>query len=823
MKGYFKRIIFCFIAICLFLGAPMIPVRAEFLPKDDPKTNHSSNMVLIYSGYYDPANYDGEKIGDYDVEKFMPYVGYLNDKGIAEDYFFDTFLMLVTKSPYNGSLARYYSWVEGAKPGTLKDWKWAMDRVFVKNQQLDALDKAVKKVGSTLDNKDKKVNVYLTLPFPDPQSKDFGDFKGDGTSANLESLETRNELVKWYIDEMVSRFNERNYKHLNLAGFYWLQEDLDTTVPGEKENVQYASEYLNRLDLRLGWIPWSGAGEKANGNRHGFDFTLVQPNHYFQADTTIDRIKETAELSYGNNQGIEMEFDLRAIEDPHYRQALYNYLIGGVKYEYMSDSMLAYYQDVYAIHDLYHHKSPVGRQFYNDIYHFTKGEYTPPTGNLNLRVVDRDGKPLSDVTVTDENGLPIEVTDRDGRMIVNDLFSIKNTFTFTKEGYPSKTLSFDIPVDETVYGDVTLGNPKGENLLESYTVSDFQGEFNVGGNGVVGRSFSQEHTFSGKQSLKASFPNGWGPVRAFIDSDSPLLDGSDRQYTNFTNENWSDYDSISFAVYNDTEKEQVLKMEFMYNAYSWASSREKKVKIQPKQWNQVEIMLDELAADGADLTNIIRMTLKMDEFATNGATLYFDNIKLNKYETITQVPKYSISLPSKVPTMDIGSIWTPTVVNESVLDESGKPVIETNIRFESTAPDIIEVNADGQLKALKEGKAAIRAFVNGIEAESAVVEVSPWNRDVVKGGDSVLAINDEATLSLQSFFNNGYKIPWQDMKYEWSILSKKDVLTIRDSDTGENQQIVTGLKNGKATIQVKVTYNEKTRVFTKDIKVKNNP
>lgn len=518
-----------------------------------------------------------------------------------------------------------------------------------------------------------------------------------------------------------------------------------------------------------------------------------------------------------------MEFDLRAIEDPHYRQALNNYLIGGVKYEYMSDSILAYYQDVYAIHDLYHHKSPVGRQFYKDIYHFTKGEYTPPTGELNVRVVDRDGQPLSDVSVIDENGLPIEVTDNDGRVVVNKLFSIKNNFTFTKEGYPSKTVSFDITGGETIYGDVILGNPEGENLIETYTVGDFQGEFNVSGNGVVNRTFSKEQTFSGEQSLKVSFPNGWGPVRAFIDSDSPLLDGSDKQFTNFTNENWSEYDSISFAVYNDTEKEQVLKMEFMYNAYSWASSREKQVKLRPKQWNEVEIMLDELVVDGVDLTNIIRMTLKMDKFTTDGTTLYFDNIKLNKYEKIIQIPKYSVLFPSKVPTMDIGSLWTPTVINESVLDGNGKPVVETNVQYKSMAPDIVEVTVDGQLKALKEGKATIRAFVNGIEAESAVVEVSSWNHDVVKGGNSVLTINGEAILSLQSFFDNGYKIPWQEMEYEWSILSGEDVLTIRDSGTGENQQIVTGLKNGKATVQVKATYNGKTKEFTKDIKVKNNP
>ncbi|MEH7235330.1 DUF4855 domain-containing protein [Bacillus sp. JJ1562] len=815
-----KKILVLLVSVMLVVSLFAPSAFAEYLPKETEISNYSSNIALIYTGYYDPKNYDGENIGDYDVEKFLPYVGYLNEEGVAEDYFFDTFLMLATKTPYNGSLTRWYEWVEGSKPGTLKDWEWAMDRMFVKNQQLEALDKAVKKVSSTLDDPGKKVNVYLTLPFPDPQSKDFGDFKGDGTSANLESLEMRNELVKWYIDTMTSRFHNQKYKHLNLAGFYWLQEDLDTTVPGEKENVKYAADYLNSLDMRLGWIPWSGAGEKANGNQHGFDFTLVQPNHFFQLDTTIDRIAETANMSKANEQGIEIEFDMRAMEDPHYRQVLHNYLIGGVKYEYMSDSLLAYYQDVYAIYDLYHHQSPVGQKLYKDIYQFSKGEYVPPTGNLDIRVIDRDGNPLSNVTVSDENGV-IGATDENGRISKEGLYSIKNSFTFSKEGFPSKKIDFDIPVDETVYQDVILANPEGENLIDSYTIGDFQGEFNVGGNQVVSRSLSSEQTYDGSQSLRVGFPRGWGPVRAFIDSNSESLVGSDREFVNYTNTNWSEYDSIAFSVYNDTNEEQELVLEFMYNSYSWANSRAKTVTLQPNQWNEVEIFLKELEAEGVDTSNIIRMTLSMHEFNTDGATMYFDNISLRNYENMAVVPEYAITLPSSVPTMDIGSEWTPTVVNEVVKDEHGNPADVQDAQFESVDSEIIEVTPEGNLKALKEGKATIRAIVNGIEAKSVVIEVSPWSFDKLKGGNSILAIDKEATLTMQSFFENGYLIPWQDVEYEWSIV-KGDAITIRDKGENKYQKVVTGVKNGKATVEVVVTYNGKSKVFTKDIKVKNN-
>ncbi|MBS4219014.1 DUF4855 domain-containing protein [Bacillus sp. FJAT-49711] len=822
MKSTHTKILIVFIVSFLCLYLKVGDAKAEYLPKDDPKSNHSSNIALIYTGYYDPANYDGERIGDFNKEKFLPYVGYLDESGKATDYFFDTFLLLNIRSPYEGSLGRYYSWVENSHPGTLKDWKWAMDRMFIKNQQLDALNQAVKEVSKTLGDQNKQVNVYLTLPFPDPQSADFGDFKGNGQSANLESLETRNELVKWYIDKMSSRFKEQEYKHLKLAGFYWFQEDLDTTVSGEKENVKYTADYLNSLDMRLGWIPWSGAGEKANGNKHGFDFTLVQPNHFFQADTTIKRIEETAKLSKANGQGIEMEFDLRAMEDPHYRKALNNYLIGGVKYGYMNDSILAYYQDVNAIYDLYHHESPIGRQFYTDIYHFSKGEYVPPTGNIDLRVIDEDGHPLSDVKISDENGL-IGTTDENGKFTKQDLLSVDTTLNFSKTDYPNKSVTLDIPINETIYKDIILAVPKGENIIKTATIADFQGDFNVGGNSVVPRSFSKEKTFTGNQSLKIQFPNGWGPVRAFIDSSSDSLANSDREYVNYTNTDWSDFDTLSLAVYNDSDSEQKFVMEIMYDRYSWASSKLKNFKLLPKQWNEIEISLKELEDDGVNIKNIIRLSLAMNEFNRDWTTMYFDDIKLRKYEKMSVIPDYHISLPSKVPTMDIGSKWTPIVINKALHDEQGNPVKAANVTYESSNPNVIHVTSDGQLVALKKGKASIRAMINGIESESVVVEVSPWSINKFKGGNSNLGVGKETTLTMRNFFENGYEIPSEDAKYEWSIIKKSDVATIRDNGNNKNQQILKGVKNGKVTVQVKVTYNGQSKTFTKNIKVKNNP
>ncbi|WP_309118940.1 DUF4855 domain-containing protein [Paenibacillus sp.] len=824
--NFVKRSVSLILA-CAVGAAGLLPAAsAAYLPKRDPRSNFASNIALIYTGYYDPANYDGVPVGDYDKDKFMPYVGYLDERGKAQDDFFDTFLILSLQSPHGGSLHRWYDWVPNSVPGRLQDWQYAMERPFAKNLQLDALEQAAKQVGRDLGEPDKQVNVYLTIPFPDPQSRDFGDFDGDGASDDLSSLEERNALVRWYIDEMTERFESRDYEHLRLAGFYWLQEDLDTTVPGERENVMATADYLRERGMRLGWIPWSGAGEKGNGDRHGYDFTIVQPNHYFNADTTIERIEETAELSRSSGQGVEIEFDQRAAESPYYRQVLYNYLIGGVKYGYMTESILAYYQDVYAIYDFYRHRSPVGRELYDDIYRFAKGTFVAPTGNVEGRVLDAEGRPIAGATVTGEDGYAA-ATDAEGRFAANDRFAILQTFAVAKDGYQSRTVRLQASEGTTIRKDIALARSGGP-VIERYAVADFEGSFDVGGNGVVSRSFeaAPEFVYAGAQSLKVGYPSGWGPVRAFIDSSSEALADSDRQFVNYENTDWSGYDAITMEVYNATNAEQTLDMEFMYDRYSWGSSRVKQVLLSPGQWNHVEIPLRELREAGVNLSNVIRLSLRMSEFATDGATMYFDDIALLKYERQDQPADTYAALPSTVPTMDVGARWTPVVKDRSAMDAQGRPAIVPDAAFESSDPSVVEVRPDGTLQALAPGRVTLRAVANGIEAESTVIEVSGRTFHELKGGRSKLSPGDAAPISLRSFFDNGYLIPWEEATYRWFVDGNAVALNDKLRPNGTvvaNEKTLIGVRNGSAKVSVTIEYNGKSETFERLVVVTPNP
>jgi hypothetical protein len=242
----------------------------------------------------------------------------------------------------------------------------------------------------------------------------------------------------------------------------------------------------------------------------------------------------------------------------------------------------------------------------------------------------------------------------------------------------------------------------------------------------------------------------------------------------------------------------------------------KQVKLEPGQWNRVEIPLTELRDSGVNLENVIRLTLRMTEFETNGATLFFDDIALLKYENQERPADTYVALPSSVPTMDIGALWVPVVKNRATLDEQGGHAAVTGVSLESSNPEVLEVTMGGGVRALAPGKATLRAMAGGIEAESIVLEVSGHTFHELKGGRSMLSSGDKAPISLRSFFDNGYLIPRADAKYSWSVKGDAVVLNDKlgaDGTVIANEKTLVGVRNGSAIVSVTIEYNGKTETL----------
>lgn len=185
------------------------------------------------------------------------------------------------------------------------------------------------------------------LPYPNHEITHFGDVDNDGISENLNSTPSNlTKVTKWYIDTVLNRWNQANYSNLELKGFYWFHEDIDTGNAGEVNAINNSGSYLHTLGLKFTWIPYFGAGQSNNWNNYSFDFAIQQPNHYFVPSTDYSRMTTTNDQIKTYNKGIEMEFDERAMFDPDFRNRFENYLKAGAEYGYMTGAVKGWYQDI---------------------------------------------------------------------------------------------------------------------------------------------------------------------------------------------------------------------------------------------------------------------------------------------------------------------------------------------------------------------------------------------------------------------------------------------------------------------------------------------
>lgn len=388
-----------------------------------------AQAVLIYSGYYASGRTgltslhggsDGGVVRDDDGDwlpvDFRPYVTHLNADGEPDDTFFDTFIFLGISSARGRDFAGEY---DQSRASLWWDWQWFIDRLYAPGKQLRALESAVASAASSLGKPDLTVNVYIMIPYPSYKVTDFGTIDGQTGGPSLLPVENRLAAIRWYVDEVIERWQAWQPQRLRLAGFYWMQEHVNPAVPGEETMVRAAAEYVHKLGYKLGWIPWSGAYLATSWRNYDFDWAVIQPNHMMQSKPGL--IESAVQKARGAHMGVEIELDGR-VKQPEGARKLYDYLDGGVRHGYMKNALIAYYQDVAMLAQL-HAAGGTQRQMYDDVYAFAKGTYPQPTPAaewISGVVVDEAGAPVAGARVQAQEA--VTFTDDQGRFSLPGIY-----------------------------------------------------------------------------------------------------------------------------------------------------------------------------------------------------------------------------------------------------------------------------------------------------------------------------------------------------------------------------------------------------------------
>lgn len=202
-----------------------------------------------------------------------------------EDTSYTKLFSSVLLTPVQSGYGRYMDplYIGLTDPTDERDWlEWLVD-LFAPEQLLHALDRAV-------EEKERAIDIWITLPYPDRMQLDFG--LAAGKSLNFRYPEDRLHALIWWMERCLNKWQQASFAHpLKLRGFHWPREVL---VVEDEGIVRAVSQHVRAAGLRFMWLAQYGSSHVHAAREKGFDLTYVHPGYYGRTDIPVDYIDYTA-------------------------------------------------------------------------------------------------------------------------------------------------------------------------------------------------------------------------------------------------------------------------------------------------------------------------------------------------------------------------------------------------------------------------------------------------------------------------------------------------------------------------------------------------
>lgn len=318
-----------------------------------PSADRATDLALIYMGYKNrPA---------WNTSDMKPYI-FRNNDGKVE-WLFDGFLFLEIYGNVPGREKEYAFDIEshGRIPAGKFEWNYLLEKTFADGVGPDAIEATIDSLVQLGIKPPYKRKVMFALPNPQVQCKNWGEL--NGKIPNFDNVEDRLEAVKWYVSRIFEEWGKKDYKYIDIAGFYWLHEQIDSKYKDDIL-IKDVQAYLNSIGYPLTWIPYYGAAGADRWNEMGFDIAYQQPNYFFNAKSPITIITGAIEFARKHDMSLEMEFDDR-IKDPVFRERFYTYLDQFEKAGAWDYFPIAYYEGGGAWLRMYRSEDPEVQKAYN--------------------------------------------------------------------------------------------------------------------------------------------------------------------------------------------------------------------------------------------------------------------------------------------------------------------------------------------------------------------------------------------------------------------------------------------------------------------------
>ena len=259
----------------------------------------------------------------WDKARFAPHVSYADDSG--EHWLFEAFLA-ITGVDMDGKNFGINN--NGRESAGQDSWESLAAYWLDKGGAFDALDQAIDDAARRIGTPARK--RYAVMVMPDPIMFERFTDKGssttywgsiDGSLADFSRIDDQIKALEWYIELVRAKFAALAPKHLELAGFYILSEELVATSSGY--NYQYkrwdrilppVADYLDQRNEGLYWIPYLGADGTSLWKSLGIDFAWLQPNYYWDYNNSKP-IRNAFKAMASLGMGMELEFEYSMVEE----------------------------------------------------------------------------------------------------------------------------------------------------------------------------------------------------------------------------------------------------------------------------------------------------------------------------------------------------------------------------------------------------------------------------------------------------------------------------------------------------------------------------
>ena len=342
-------------------------------------------------GYYKPNEdvlngakdlcllYHGKNITPYTEDKILPYLAYIDTEGNIKDTMFDSFLFLLSGGFPSGK--------GGSQGYTQEDIEWVVNDLFVEGENILALEKVAGEVKQAL-GLDEDFKYGLTIAV-------YQAYPGDP------DLNKRIKGIKDQIALFESKFNQYDFKNIELVAYYWFDEGV-YDENNEVKLVQAIADHVHGKGLDFFWIPWFCASGIDSWQDHKFDVACMQPGYVFRDEVLDSRMESAAEIARYFGMGIEIEIGSQALSSPKLYQRYIEYLTAGAKYDYIKDCVHMYYQEIMIYGNAARSGDEKMRMLYDYTYMFIKGTLPATPEALETVKVEGSANTLISGTIMEE-------------------------------------------------------------------------------------------------------------------------------------------------------------------------------------------------------------------------------------------------------------------------------------------------------------------------------------------------------------------------------------------------------------------------------------